>query len=142
MAVTAVVIPQADAATRQTLYTSAATTLSGSLGPFPVDFFASASISVVVTTCSGTLDVYVQKRLADNVTYDDIAHFTQWTTGTTSTRTLSFVNGGNTLNSQGSGALAANTVLTVHFGGYWQILFAIGGTGGTSTFGVYGDFRS
>lgn len=141
MAVTNVVIPQAAAATGQTIYASAATTTSGSAGPWPVDFWSSAEISVVVSTCSGTLDVYVQKLLPDLATYDDIAHYSQWTTSSsTVTKTLSFVNGGNTLNTQGSAALSAGTVLTVNFGSQWRVLWAIAGTGATSTFGVYGDF--
>lgn len=142
MAVTAVVVPQADAVTNQTLYATVATTLSGSIGPWPCDFFASTEIQVVVTTCSGTFDVFVQKLLPDNTTFDDIAHFAQWTTGTSSTRVLSFVNGGNNLNTQADGTLTANSVITVHFGGYWRVKFAISGTNATTTFGVFGNFRS
>ena len=145
MAVTNVVIPRCESAIAQTLYASAATTTSGSAGPFPVDFFSSAEITVAVTTCSGTLDVYVQKLLPDGVTYDDIEHFAQWTQGaftTTGTYTMSFVNGGNTINQQKAAGLAVNSVLTVHFGAYWRMLWVIAGTGGTSTFGIYGDFRA
>ena len=145
MAVTAVIIPKGEAATDQTLYAAAATTLSGSLGPFPVDFWSSAEITVVVTTCSGTFDVFLRKRLADESTYENFATFPQWTTAvftTTGTYTLSFVNGGNSIVQTTSQGVAANTVNTVQFGGYWQIDYKIGGTGGTTTFGVYGNFRS
>lgn len=141
---TNVVIPQCESAVNQTILASAARTSSDTAGPWPVDFWSSAEITVAVTTCSGTLDVYVQKLLPDNSTYDDIAHFAQWTTAvftTTGTYTLSFVNGGNTLNQQQASALTANTVRTVHFGNYWRIAYTIGGTGGTSTFSVYGSFK-
>jgi hypothetical protein len=147
MAVTAVTIPQpapGAAASAQTIYTAQATTASGSAGPFPVDFFSSAGITVGVTVCSGTLDVYVQKLLPDGATYDDIAHFAQWTTAiftTTGMYSLSFVNGGNTINQQLDAGLAVNTVKTLHFGSYWRLNWVLG-TNATATFGITGDFRS
>lgn len=144
MATTNVVIPKSASAVNQTIYAAQATAASGNAGPFPVDFFSSAEVTVAVTTCSGTLNVYVQKLLPDNATYDDIASFAQWTTAiftTTGTYTLSFVNAGNTLNQQKSQSLTVNTALAVHFGAYWNIAFVVGGTGGTSTFGIYGNFQ-
>ncbi len=141
---TAVVIPQADSAINQPILASAARTSSDTAGPWPVDFWSSAEICVAVTTCSGTLDVYLQKLLPDNTTYDDIAHFAQWSTAvftTTGTYVLSFVNGGNTLNQQTDAALAANTVRTVHLGNYWRVSYVIAGTSGTSTFAVTASFK-
>ncbi len=144
MAVTAVVIPQAPAATAQTIYASQATTASGSAGPFPVDFFSSAGITVAMSTASGTVDVYVQRLLPDGATWDDIAAFAQWagvTYTTTGTYSLSFVNGGNTIQQQKDGSLTANSVVTVNFDGYWRIKWTLASQG-TATFGIYGDFRA
>ena len=141
---TSVIVPQAASVANQTILASAARTSSDTAGPFPVDFFSSAEICVAVTSCSGTLDVYVQKLLPDNTTYDDIAAFAQWTTAvftTTGTYVLSFVNGGNTINQQKASSLTANTVNTVHFGSYWRIAYTIAGTSATVTFGVTGSFR-
>ncbi len=141
---TSVVIPQADSAINQTILASAARTSSDTAGPWPVDFWSSAEIMVAVTTCSGTLDVYVQKLLPDDTTYDDIGHFAQWTTAvftTTGAYVLSFVNGGNTINVQTDAALAVNTVQTVHFGNRWRVSYVIAGTSATVTFGVFASFK-
>lgn len=140
-----VIIPQCAAATNRTILSTTTVTASNQAGPFPVDFWSSAEIMVAVTTVSGTLDVYVQRLLPDNETYADIAHFAQWTTGaftTTGAYTLSFVNGGNTINQQQAAGLAANSVITVHFGANWRINYVLGGTSPTVTFAVYGSFRS
>ncbi len=140
----AVVISQADSAINQTIVPAAAYTSSDTAGPYPVDFWSSCEIQVAVTTCSGTLDVYFQKLLPDNTTYDDIAHFAQWTTAvftTTGSYVLSFVNGGNTLNQQKDAGLAANTVNTVHWGNAHRLKFVIAGTSATSTFGVFASYK-
>jgi len=108
-----------------------------------VDFFSSAEITVAAASVVGTLDVYIQKLLGDNATYDDVAHFTQWGAAvytTTGTYVLSFVNGGNTINQQKDAGLAAATVNTVNFGSYWRLKWVIGT--GPSTFGIYGNFRA
>ncbi len=139
---TSVVIPQCDSAINQTILTAATYTSSDTAGPWPVDFWSSAEITVVVTTNSATLDVYLQKLLPDDTTWDDIAHPTQWAAvvfTTTGTQTISFVNGGNTINTQTDAALAASTIRTVHFGNYWRIKYVITGT--SSVFGVYGSFK-
>ncbi len=141
---TAVVIPQADSAINQTILAAAARTSSDTAGPWPVDFWSSAEVVVAVTTCSGTLDVYVQKLLSDNATYDDIAHFAQFTTAvytTTGTVALSFVNGGNTINVTTDGALAVNTVQTIHFGNSHRIKYVIAGTSATVTFACYASYK-
>ena len=139
-----VVIPQCESAVGQAIVPATAYTASDTAGPWPVDYFSSAEIHVAVTTCSGTLNVYVQKLLPDGSTYDDVASFSQYTTAvytTTGSKVLSFVNGGNTLNTQTSAALTANTVQTVHFGNYWRVNWVLAGTGATATFGVYGSFK-
>lgn len=140
-----VIVPQAPSVINRTLITSTAYTTSDNTTQFPIDFFTSADITVAVTVCSGTLDVYVQKLLPDNSTWMDIAHFAQWTTAvftTTGTYSLAFVNGGNTIRQQTDASLAANTVITTNFGSFWRIKFAIGGASGTSTFGVFGNFSA
>ena len=140
--VTNVVIPQAQSAVNQTILSSAARTSSDTAGPWIVDYYSSAEITVAVTTCSGTLNVYVQKLLADNATYGDIASFSQYTTATfttSGTKTLNFVNGGNTLITETDAALTANTVLTTNFGQKWRVKYVFG-TNGAATFAVYGSF--
>ena len=139
-----VVIPQARSVKNASIVPATAYTASDTAGPFPVDFFSSAEIFVAVTSCSGTLNVYVQKRLPDDTTYGDIAAFSQWATAVFTTsggKTLSFVNGGNTLLTETEAALTANTVNTVHFGSYWRVKYVIAGTNATVTFGVTGSFR-
>lgn len=88
-----------------------------------------------VTGTSPTLDVKVQKRLADSTTKDlassatwhDIAAFTQVTSSNTK-RVMSLISGGNKEEAQQSGALTAGTVNSVAFGGVWRINFVITGT--------------
>lgn len=144
-----VIIPQGDSSikggrTGETpIISSAAFTTSGTAGPWPVDFFSSAEIQIAVTTVSGTLAVYVQKLLPDNVTYSDIG-----TTGTlqsaifttTGVFVFSFVNGGNSFITSQAAALTTSTVV-VHFGNYWRINYVLAGSGPSSTFGVWGSFK-
>lgn len=140
-----VFVPKSDSAVNQTLIATAARTSSDTTSPFGVDFFSSAGITVVVTTCSGTLNVYVQKLLPDNATYGDVASFTQYTTAvytTTGAKTLNFVNGGNAFRTETAAAQTVDTIVTAHFGGSWRINFVIAGTGATVTFGVFGDFQA
>lgn len=134
------IVPQAPSVSQAVLVASAAYTVSDTTGIFPVDFFSAAEISVVCTVASGSLDVFVQKQLQDGVLFDDIAHFTQLTT--TGALTLSFVNGGDTLNAQKDGALASNTVITVQMGSYWRIKTVIAGANATFNFGVFGGFEA
>lgn len=135
-----VVIPQAPSINQATITTSGAYTASDTYGPWPVDFWTSAEITTVVTVASGSLDVYLQKLLPDNVLYDDIAHLATFTT--TGAVTISFVNGGNTLNGYTNAGLAANTIQTVAFGSYWRVRTVITGTSPTFNFGIFGNFRS
>lgn len=138
-------VPQASSVVNRTLITSAAYSSSDTTTAFPVDFFSVAGITLAVTSCSGTLDLYVQKLLSDNATYMDIAHFPQFTTSAsysgTGTYALAFVNAGNSIRQATDATLAANTVITTDFGGSWRLKFVIAGASGTSTFGVYGNFN-
>lgn len=140
MAVNSVVLPQAQAV-RATIYSDAALTTSGSAGPFPVDFFSSADVMVAVLSCSGTINVWLQKQMADGTTYADIAHITSLTTST-ETKAVSFVNGGNTVYIPGNQVLASGSVLTLHFGSYWRVAWQVSGTSATHSVGIYGEFRA
>jgi len=141
MAVFNVVVPQAPTAIAQVILSSTngtGITASGSAGPFPVDFFSSAAITIAVTSCSGTIAFYLQKLMPDGVNYDDISCITSLT-NSTETKTLSFVNGGNTLNLRSNLGLAANTVLTVNFGAYWRVAW-VSGAASVNSFAIWGDF--
>lgn len=148
-----VIIPQADSSikggrTGETpIVPAAAYTTSDTAGPWPVDFFSSAEIFYAVTSLSGTINVYVQKLLPDDSTYQDIASFPAITTATTTALTttgrsvFSFVNGGNSITQPQAAALTTSTTLVVHFGNYWRINYVISGTNASATFGVYGSFK-
>src|SRR6185436_12089842 len=140
MALASVIIPQAESIQQMTLVAAAAYTSSDATNWWPCDFLSSEEITTVVTTCSGTLNVYLQKLLPDNATAADIGAFSQYTTAvftTSGAKTLSFVNGGNSFVTETDAALTAGTVNTVHFGTYQRIKFVIAGTGATATFGVF-----
>lgn len=139
MAVNAVIVPQGAAVTRQTLYADAALTTSGSVGPWPVDFFSSAEIMVAALTTSGTLNVWLQKLMADGVTFADIAHITSVTTSN-ETKAVSFVNGGNTVYNPSNQVLASGSVLTINFGSFWRLAWQVSGVSATHSVGIYGDF--
>jgi hypothetical protein len=98
-----------------------------------------ATLYLKVTAASGTsptLDVYVQKKLADAATYQDIAHFTQVTTSPTG-RVMSLVTGGNKEEIQQTNTLAAATVNAVAFGGIWRISAVVAGTTPSFTFSLW-----
>ncbi len=144
MATFSTVVPQCDRASAVTIFsagTGVATTSSGTAGPFPVDFFSSCDITSTVTTCSGTLQIWVQKRLPDGINFDDVACITSLTSSA-EVKTLSFVNGGNLINLKSDKSFASGTVITCHFGSYWRLAWTIAGTGPSHEFGIYGDFRS
>jgi len=88
-----------------------------------------------VTGTSPTLDLYIQKLLADGLTWQDIAHFSQITSATG--RVISMVTGGNKEEAQQSAALAAATVNAVAFGGTWRLNAVIAGTSPSFTLSVY-----
>lgn len=141
---TTVIIPQAKVATNQTIIATAAYTSTFTAGPWPMDFFNSAELLFAVTSCSGTLEIKVQEVLSDTTTVTDIARQT-YVTGTFTTSHTFFraFNGGNALRTA-STSLAVGGIVTgtASFGAYWQVVATIGGSGGTSTFGVTGNFRS
>ena len=145
-----VVIPQSLSTANQTIVSTTTAVSSTSTTWFPIDFFSAAEIKVAVTTCSGTLDVYLQRLVGqsyftDDLYADNFAHFAQWSTGaftTTGTYTLSFVNGGNSINQTSTIGVAANTIQTVNFGSYWRLGWVLGGASPTSTFTIYGSFRA
>lgn len=141
-----VYVPQAASVEKWTLVSSAARTSSDVTENWPCDFFSSEEISLVCTSCSGTLNLYLQKLLPDDSSYADIASWSQITTAgaitTSGNITLSFVNGGNSLTTQTDAGLTANTVNTVHFGSRQRLKWVIAGTGATVTFGVFGSFRA
>lgn len=150
-----VIVPQADSTMKSgrtgdsPILSAAARTVSDTTTAWPVDFFSSAEITFIVTSCSGSLNVYVQKLLPDNVTCQDIGAFPQIATATTSvsaitttgTYTFSFVNGGNSIIRQESTALTNSTTLVCHFGNYWRINWVQAGTGASANFGVWGSFK-
>lgn len=82
--------------------------------------------TTTVTGTSPTLDVYVQKKLADASTYQDIAHFAQVTSATG--RVMSLVTGGNKEEAQQTETLSAATVNSVAFGSIWRISAVVAGT--------------
>lgn len=144
MAVT-VLAPRSDSA-RVTLTTSGTFTSSDTYGPFPVDAFRSAEITAAVWTASGTLNIFVQKQLADGVSYGDIAAFPTFnTSGTTSIVTLNFgtITSSGNFRTETDGTLTGGSsgqVLQATMGQLWRIKTTIAGTGATHNFGIFGDF--
>lgn len=141
-----VFVPQAPSVNQWTILSSSARTSSDTTENWPCDFFSSQEITVACTSCSGTLNVYLQKLLPDGSSYADIASWAQYTTvgamTTTGNITLSFVNGGNSLTTQTDASLTANTVNTVHFGSRQRMKWVIAGSNATATFGIFGSFRA
>lgn len=102
-----------------------------------------ATLYLNVTAASGTtptFDLYLQKKLADAATYQDIAHFNQVTS--TSKQVMSLVTGGNKLESQQTNTLAAGTVNSVAFGAIWRLSVVIAGTSPSFTFSLYMEGQS
>lgn len=102
-----------------------------------------ATLYLKVTAASGTsptFDCYVQKKLADAATYQDIAHFTQVTSATG--RVMSLVTGGNKEEAQQVNALAAATVNSVAFGSIWRLSVVIAGTSPSFTFSLWMEGQS
>ncbi len=140
---TAVFVPKAPAVVEWPLVASVAVTTSSTTTDFQVDSFSEIEISCFVTALTGTaspntFDFYVQKRLADGLTYDDVAHFAQVTTST-NVQTLSFIQGGENINVQKNQTLAANTVLVLNSGGWWRLAWQPA-IGSTATFSAAGTF--
>lgn len=105
---------------------------------FGVVGFSSAEITVSAASPGGTMQVYVQRRLSDGVTWDSIARFPDITVNQFGAiETLGFVHSGNLFNSN-SQSINANTILATTMGGWWRIF--VGLSANPSTFQVTGTF--
>lgn len=110
-------------------------------GTLNVDAFSVADLQLKVTAASGTsptLDVYIQKQLADGSTYDDIVHFTQ-ATGTGS-KCATVVAGNQGAHAAATRTLAAATVQTATLGSIWRVDVVVGGTNPSFTWELWGNF--
>jgi hypothetical protein len=129
----------------------------------------SAIISATVLTVSGTsptLDIFVQKKigqalvgtdtsgsfLTGTAVYDDLLHFTQFTTTGTVPRIANLTTGElassanstvittvdylNSVNASGANALAAGSARVGPLGGLWRISWTVGGTSPSFAFFV------
>ena len=135
-------LPMGQPHVRKELRASAAATSTGNTDRFQVSAFSAADILLDVTAASGTsptLDVYIQKRLADSSTWQDIAHFAQ-NTGAAGKQILSFVSSGNSVAAVQTDALTVNTVKTTLIGAEWRVRWVIAGTSPSFSFSVAGDF--
>ncbi len=93
---------------------------------------------VAVLSCSGTVNVWLQKLMADGSTFADICHITSLT-NSTETKAVSFVNGGNTVYIPSNQVLASGSVLTLNFGSAWRLAWQLSAAS-TMSMGIYGDF--
>ena len=115
------------------------TTSDTSVGIGGVQAFYQATLFLSVTAASGTsptLDIYIQKMLADRITFQDIVHFTQVTSAPTK-RVANMVTGGNKEEAQQTNTLAAGTINAVPFGTTWRVSAVVGGTSPSFTFDLY-----
>ncbi len=129
-------------ATNRTLFSgTAAATASGDSIP-GADSFTSADFFFKVTAASGTsptLDVYIQKLLPDNSTWQDIVHFAQATS--TTNALCSFVsNASSAPAASQTASLTAGTQKATLLGKQIRVSYVIGGTNPSFTFSVWGDF--
>ena len=103
-----------------------------------VSTLSQATLFLKVTAPAGTsptLDIFLQKKLPDAATYQDIAHFTQLTT--TGSRVMSLITGGNKEEAQQTNTLAAATVNAVAFGSIWRLSALVAGTSPSFTVSVW-----
>lgn len=136
-------LPKASPCARDiTLLASAARTSTGSGDTIPgIDNYTSADILTDVTAASGTsptLDIYIQKLLSDNSTWQDVIHFAQITS--TGKQIASIVASGNSVAAVQTAALTVNSIKTTLLGKTWRVHYVIGGTNPSFTFAVTGDF--
>lgn len=132
------------ASTRATLVASntiaATATSTGTI--IGVEAFSIADLLLNVTAASGTtptLDIYVQKLLADGVTWDDVGHFTQATA--VATYVLNMTVGGSGAHTALTRTIAAGSVrANCTFGNTWRIDAVVGGTNPSFTWNLTGDF--
>ena len=105
--------------------------------------FSICDLHLIVSAASGTsptLDVYIQKLLADGTTWDDVGHFTQQTAAASNVMTL--VAGNQAVHAQALRNVASATIRTTHFGNTWRVDVVVGGTNPSFTWALYGDFYS
>jgi hypothetical protein len=100
-----------------------------------IDQFTSAEVELNVTAASGTLDVYIQKQLADGA-WTDLIHFTQ-ATGT-GKQICTLISQTSSPYAPTDATLAAGTVKPDHMGNTWRAKWVITGT--SFTFTVLGNF--
>lgn len=116
------------------------TTSTGKL--IGIDCFSVIDLHLNITAASGTsplLDVYVQRLCPDNVTWDDLVHFTQASAAADYMATVVVGNAG--VHTIAVRTLAAGTVRsTGSTGGIWRVDCVIAGTTPSFTFQLFGDF--
>lgn len=104
--------------------------------------FIGATILLDVTTASGTsptLNVYIQKLLPDDTTWQDIASFVQMTTTGKEYADLVHMDA-SVIATNADGALTADNTQVGLFGNEWRLKWVIGGTNPSFTFTVSGSF--
>lgn len=104
--------------------------------------FATFLIDVTaVTGTTPTLNVYIQNRLPDGVTADDIVSFTQRTSAAKE-RCYYEVGTGNTIGAATDGTLAAASTKTGALLGDWiRVKWVVAGTNPHFTFSLSASFR-
>ncbi len=145
MAVISTYVPQAPQVTEWPLVPLQNFAASGNTSDFPVDTYSSIELCLSCTNVAGGggvigLNVWAQKRLADGVSYGDVAHFVA-ITGSTSIQTLSFINGGENIVTETNQTLASNSVLVVNIGGWWRVAWTLSAVATTTSFGIFGNFK-
>ena len=134
--------PGSPSALLQTLYPSTTLTVTTSGNKFiGVERYTTALFFLVAATVTGTsptYDVYIQRLLPDNTTWQDIIHFTQVTT--TSNQIAHFVTGASSIAAVQTAALAAATTKAISLGGAIRAHVVVGGTNPSASIAVYADF--
>lgn len=124
------------------LSVTGATSSSTNASLIAVEGYGSAELTLVTANAAGTsptLNVYIQKLLADGTTWDDIVAFTQVTGNIKKTLTFygQVPSGDHTPN---DAALAAGTIQTTSMGHTWRIKYVIAGTSPSFDITLSGDF--
>jgi hypothetical protein len=105
------------------------------------DSFSACTFFLNVTAASGTtptLDVYIQKLLPDQTTWDDLVHFTQKTAA--GAQVAEVVGAGSGVHTQAVRTLAAGTIQTAMLGSQHRCDVVIGGTNPSFTFTLDGEY--
>lgn len=124
------------ASTFQWVNAASLTVSDQTTGMVGIDNFNQATLYLKVTAISNTsADFYIQKLLGDGLTWQDLAHYTQFTG--TGNRVLHLISGGNLEEAQQSAAMAGTTK-TAAFGGIWRLNVLIVGAG-TTTFSLWAE---